>query len=150
MDDYFTITLRIPKPTRKWLQFSLWSLMLLTLAVSAFFAGRESTKLDSMWPFAAKQPVRKPVAVRLVAGWKNRPTAARKTTTPGVKLLICVAQRNIPAVRPLTARDVALESWPAERVPSGSVLDLAEAIGGKSRTLITRGEPITSRRLFVQ
>ena len=148
MDDYFTITLRIPKPSRKWLQFSLRSLLLLMLAVSAFFAGRESTKYLSVWPVVGKKgPTAVPVP--LLAGKKSRAVVAKKTT-PGMRMLICVAQKNIPADRPLRASDVALESWPADRVPAGSVLNPAEVIGGQPRTLITRGEPITSRRLFVQ
>ena len=72
----------------------------------------------------------------------NRPAASLDTTP------IYVALHNINLGDPINASMVALEEWPADKVPEGALLTLEDLEGRRPRTTIVGGTPILEAHLL--
>lgn len=72
----------------------------------------------------------------------NRP-AVELETTP-----IYVALHNINLGDPISASMVALEEWPADKAPQGSISSLEDLEGRRPRTTIVAGTPILDAQLL--
>jgi pilus assembly protein CpaB len=83
------------------------------------------------------------IGISQVLDDSNRPTAVE--TTP-----IYVALKNINVGDPLTDEMVALEEWPKDKVPVGSLTKWEELESRRPRTNIYMGEPILDTKLLAQ
>jgi pilus assembly protein CpaB len=83
------------------------------------------------------------IGISQVLDTSNRPTAVE--TAP-----IYVALKNINVGDPLTEEMVALEEWPKDKVPVGSVTTWEGLEGRRPRTNIYQGEPILDGKLLAK
>jgi pilus assembly protein CpaB len=83
------------------------------------------------------------IGISQVLDDSNRPTAVE--TTP-----IYVALQNINVGDPLTDEMVALEEWPKDKVPVGSLIKWEELEDRRPRTNIYKGEPILDTKLLAK
>jgi pilus assembly protein CpaB len=83
------------------------------------------------------------IGISQVLDGNNRPTAVE--TAP-----IYVALRNINVGDPMTESMVALEEWPKDKVPVGSLVKWEELEGRRPRTNIYQGEPILDGKLLAK
>ncbi len=83
------------------------------------------------------------IGISQVLDDSNRPTAVE--TTP-----IYVALRNINVGDPLTDEMVALEEWPKDKVPVGSLTTWEELEDRRPRTNVYKGEPILDTKLLAK
>lgn len=70
-------------------------------------------------------------------------SAPKLETTP-----IYIALHNINLGDPINASMVALEEWPTDKAPKGSITSLEELEGRRSRTTIITGTPILEAQLL--
>jgi len=72
----------------------------------------------------------------------NRPQAALETTP------IYVALHNINLNDPIDASMVSLQDWPKDKVPPGTISELEDIEGRRTRTMIFEGEPLLEGKLL--
>jgi pilus assembly protein CpaB len=60
---------------------------------------------------------------------------------------VVVASHDLGAARTLTARDLSIAAWPADIVPSGTVIRPAALVGRRLAGPVHRGEAVTTARL---
>lgn len=75
----------------------------------------------------------------------NANAGVKLDTTP-----IYVAVHNINLGDPIDATMVALEEWPADKAPQGSITTLEDLEGRRPRTTIVAGTPILEAQLLAQ
>ncbi|MGW8256588.1 MAG: Flp pilus assembly protein CpaB [Thermoguttaceae bacterium] len=77
---------------------------------------------------------------------------ANRDTKPvwrsGETTSILVAATDVPLGDPLTAEAVKLEPWPKDKVPPGSISDIAAVEGRRTRQKLYAGEPVLENKLL--